>query len=109
MTDDDEKFELDSVLTAKEAGRLLKLTAQTVISLCANGKIPGAKIGGSWRFLRAELEGLLTAQAVQVPRRKTGRPTSEEIDALIKRTTRGWLENHPKRMKPLPRPRSKRL
>jgi len=98
VTDDYQKVP-DRVLTAKEAGQLLQLTPQTVISLCANDKIPGAKVGGRWRFSWAELIGLVTTTAVATPRRKIGDLPTEQFDALVRNVTRG-CDELPKRRKP---------
>ena len=45
----------DEVLTIKEVAEYLKLTEKTVYRLAAEGKIPGFKVGGSWRFHKDEI------------------------------------------------------
>ena len=45
----------DDILTVKEVAEYLKLTEKTTYKLAAEGKIPGFKVGGSWRFRRDEL------------------------------------------------------
>ncbi len=42
--------------SAREVADYLKLTEKTAYRLAAEGKIPGFKVGGSWRFKRSELE-----------------------------------------------------
>jgi len=38
------------IMTIKEVSEYLKLTEKTAYRLAAEGKIPGFKVGGSWRF-----------------------------------------------------------
>ncbi len=47
---------MESYLTAKEAAEYLKLAERTLVRLAHEGKIPGVKIGGQWRFRRALLD-----------------------------------------------------
>lgn len=44
------------IFTIKEVAEYLKLTQKTAYRLVAEGKIPGFKVGGSWRFRRDEIE-----------------------------------------------------
>jgi len=44
------------VLTAEEAARYLRLHVKSVHRLVKEGKIPGRKVGGRWRFHRDDLE-----------------------------------------------------
>ena len=43
------------ILTIREVADLLKINEKTVYKLAADGKIPGFKVGGSWRFDRATI------------------------------------------------------
>ena len=43
----------ENVLTIREVADLLKINDKTVYKLVADAKIPGFKVGGSWRFDRA--------------------------------------------------------
>jgi excisionase family DNA binding protein len=45
----------DEILTLEEASRFLKLSRSTVYSLAQKRKIPGQKVGRSWRFVKAFL------------------------------------------------------
>jgi excisionase family DNA binding protein len=47
--------ELRPLMTLQEVCVWLKYTEQTVKKLAQKGKIPGRKIGKSWRFDREEL------------------------------------------------------
>lgn len=46
------------IITIKEVAEYLKLTEKTAYRLAAEGKIPGFKVGASWRFRRDEIEQL---------------------------------------------------
>lgn len=43
------------VLNSEEAAKFLRVHVKTALRLACQGKIPGCKIGGEWRFLRSEL------------------------------------------------------
>lgn len=45
-------------MTIKEVSEYLKLAEKTAYRLAAQGKIPGFKVGGSWRFRREEIIAL---------------------------------------------------
>jgi len=46
----------DQILTLKEVAAYLKLAEKTAYKLAAAGKLPGFKVGGSWRFKEADIE-----------------------------------------------------
>jgi len=46
----------DEILTLKEVANYLKLAEKTAYRLAADDKLPGFKVGGSWRFKREDLE-----------------------------------------------------
>ncbi len=48
----------DEILTLKEVAKYLKLAEKTAYRLAAEGKLPGFKVGGSWRFRMDEVEKL---------------------------------------------------
>lgn len=45
----------DEILTLKEVAAYLKLAEKTAYKLAAAGKLPGFKVGGSWRFKREDI------------------------------------------------------
>lgn len=45
----------DEILTIREVADLLKINEKTAYKLASAGKIPGFKVGGSWRFERQEI------------------------------------------------------
>ncbi|MCG7932143.1 MAG: helix-turn-helix domain-containing protein [Candidatus Thiodiazotropha lotti] len=46
----------DEILTLKEVAAYLKLAEKTAYRLAAEGKLPGFKVGGSWRFKKEDVE-----------------------------------------------------
>lgn len=46
----------DEILTLKEVADYLKLAEKTAYRLAAEGKLPGFKVGGSWRFKQTDIE-----------------------------------------------------
>ena len=52
----------DDILTIGELATYLKLNEKTAYRLASEGKLPGFKVGGSWRFKRSDLESWIEAQ-----------------------------------------------
>ena len=52
----------DEILTLKEVAAYLKLAEKTAYRLAAEGKLPGFKVGGSWRFKREDIEQWISDQ-----------------------------------------------
>jgi excisionase family DNA binding protein len=46
----------NEILTIDEVATYLRAGKRTVYRLASNGKIPAFKLGGTWRFRRAELD-----------------------------------------------------
>jgi excisionase family DNA binding protein len=46
---------MDEVFTTREAAEFLKIHEKTVGRLARDGRIPGNKIGGEWRFIKSDL------------------------------------------------------
>lgn len=59
------------IITIKELAKYLKLTEKTAYRIAAEGKLPGFKVGGAWRFRRDEIERLTRGEPV-ARIRKTG-------------------------------------
>jgi excisionase family DNA binding protein len=51
-----EKVMNDEIMTLKEVAEYLKLAEKTAYRLAAEGKLPGFKAGGSWRFKQSDIE-----------------------------------------------------
>ena len=45
----------NEILTIREVAEYLKLAEKTVYRIAAEGKIPGFKVGGAWRFRKDEI------------------------------------------------------
>ncbi|MBB5255984.1 helix-turn-helix domain-containing protein [Rhizobium leguminosarum] len=46
----------DEILTIRELASYLKVAEETAYRFVSEGRIPGFKVGGSWRFRRSEIE-----------------------------------------------------
>lgn len=55
-------FMTDQILTLQEVAEYLKLAEKTAYRLAAEGKLPGFKVGGAWRFKREDLEAWIEEQ-----------------------------------------------
>ena len=58
------------IVTVKEVAVFLKLKEATVCSLASEGKLPGFKLGKSWRFDMDEVEKWIA----EMPRNGMGKP-----------------------------------
>ncbi|SBT17706.1 Helix-turn-helix domain protein [Marinomonas gallaica] len=52
----------DEILTLKEVAEYLKLAEKTAYRLAAEGKLPGFKVGGSWRFKQQDVAAWIEEQ-----------------------------------------------
>jgi excisionase family DNA binding protein len=52
----------DQIMTIQEVAEYLKLTEKTAYRLASDGKLPGFKVGGSWRFKKVDLEEWIEKQ-----------------------------------------------
>jgi excisionase family DNA binding protein len=50
------------ILTIREVAELLKINEKTAYRLAADGKIPGFRVGGSWRFRRTDIDQWIEEQ-----------------------------------------------
>jgi len=46
----------DAVMTIDDLAVYLKLSTSTLYKLCAEGKVPGQKVGRHWRFHRDSID-----------------------------------------------------
>ncbi|HOO49743.1 MAG TPA: helix-turn-helix domain-containing protein [Alphaproteobacteria bacterium] len=58
-------MENDDILTIKELSLYLKLAEKTAYRLASDGKIPGFKVGGAWRFRKSEIDRWIIKQEQQ--------------------------------------------
>lgn len=56
----------DQILTLKEVAEYLRLAEKTAYRLAAEGKLPGFKVGGSWRFKKEDIESWITEQKASI-------------------------------------------
>jgi excisionase family DNA binding protein len=73
---------MEAYMTAKEAADYLKLAERTLVRLAHEGKIPGVKIGGQWRFRRALLDEYLDTLASESVNSSGGAP-DHVVDAPL--------------------------
>lgn len=50
------------ILTLEQVAAFLKASKKTVYRLAQNGEVPAFKLGGSWRFRKAELDKWIANQ-----------------------------------------------
>ncbi|WP_133130220.1 helix-turn-helix domain-containing protein [Legionella yabuuchiae] len=55
-------MQTEEIFTLKELSAYLKLAEKTGYRLASEGKIPGFKVGGSWRFRRSEIDSWIKQQ-----------------------------------------------
>jgi len=53
---------MTDILTIREVAEYLKLNEKTTYRLVAERKIPGFKVGGAWRFRKAEIDRWIKQQ-----------------------------------------------
>lgn len=52
----------EDILTVREVADLLKINEKTVYRLASEGRVPGFKVGGSWRFRSGDLDSWIAAE-----------------------------------------------
>lgn len=52
----------NDIMTIREVADYLRLNEKTTYRYAAEGKIPGFKVGGNWRFRRADIEGWIARE-----------------------------------------------
>lgn len=53
------------ILTIREVAEYLKINEKTAYRLAAEGKLPGFKVGGAWRFRKDEIDKLTKSGTTQ--------------------------------------------
>nr|WP_243896945.1 helix-turn-helix domain-containing protein [Burkholderia pseudomallei] len=51
------------ILTIKQVAEYLRVTERTIYRLAAAKKIPAFKVGGTWRFRKADIDDWIAAQS----------------------------------------------
>ena len=62
------------ILTIKEVAEYLKVTERTIYRLAGAKKIPAFKVGGTWRFSRADIDEWIKRQSSDQSDDPTGKP-----------------------------------
>lgn len=65
------------IMTVKEVADFLRLKEPTVCRLASDGKLPGVKVGKSWRFDMEALERLVAGTKVGMIDQAEGERTEE--------------------------------
>jgi len=52
------------ILTVKQVAEYLKVTERTIYRLAAAKKLPAFKVGGTWRFSRADIDTWIKQQSM---------------------------------------------
>ena len=55
----------EEILTIRELAKYLKINERTVYLLAKEKKIPGIKIGGSWRFKKEMVDNWIIEQSTR--------------------------------------------
>ena len=83
MVNNGQKYPIkDEILTLNEVAAYLKLSEKTVFRMVHGKKIPCARVGGQWRFLRSVIDDWLIAKMKVLPRGDLGRLIAEDADAV---------------------------
>jgi len=56
---------MNTAITIKDVAIILKVTEKTIYRLVQRGDLPGFKVGGSWRFLKEDIEAWIKEQKEQ--------------------------------------------
>ena len=72
------------ILTIREVADYLKVTERTIYRLAAAKQIPAFKVGGSWRFSRADIDSWIKQQSMEgleISREQDGDATGQPNNA----------------------------
>ena len=70
---------VDDLLTTRQLQNLLQVDRITIYRMLDDGRLKGFKVGGQWRFSRAELESWLMQQRVAPESDETPRPVPQPL------------------------------
>jgi len=77
-----DKGNFPEILTLKETAELLRLNRKKVYFLVEQGKLPGAKIGGRWRFVRKEILHWMRKGIIIPMKKRTKKFFSQELPVI---------------------------
>ena len=55
----------EEIMTIRQVADFLKVTDRTIYRLAAAREIPSFKVGGSWRFRKADIDDWIAIQAIK--------------------------------------------
>ncbi|MCL6446718.1 MAG: helix-turn-helix domain-containing protein [Armatimonadetes bacterium] len=58
------------IMTLDEVAEYLKIKKKTLYNLVQQGKLPGFKVGGAWRFKREDIDLWIEERKRDTPRRR---------------------------------------
>ena len=56
----------NAIMTIGEVADYLKVTERTIYRLAGAKQIPAFKVGGSWRFSKADIDGWIKSQSASI-------------------------------------------
>jgi excisionase family DNA binding protein len=65
------------ILTITEVAEYLKVAERTIYRLAASKKIPAFKVGGAWRFAKADIERWIREQTISTGDNRGGEGEGE--------------------------------
>ncbi|MHB1131688.1 MAG: helix-turn-helix domain-containing protein [Chloroflexota bacterium] len=80
---------VDLYYSAHELGELLGIHENTVLERAKREEIPGKKVGGRWRFLRAEIDDWLARRGA--PKAPPPPVTQEQLRQVIREELKAAL------------------
>lgn len=72
------------VLTTKEVAEYLRMSPDTVKRLARQGRLPGVKLGHTWRFRKADLEEMFSEAVVD-------RALVDEAERVLSDPSTEWV------------------
>ena len=66
------------VMTVKEDADDLRVNQRTVYRLAVERKLPCFKVGATWRFQRAAIDGWIAAQSLPAPVAAAAKPATKQ-------------------------------
>ena len=72
----------DEILTLPEVAQLLKVAEKTVYTMAQKGALPAFKVGGQWRFKRADIDAWIERQKLEAKGGEVTAPSVKDLSAL---------------------------
>jgi len=65
----------NAIMTIGEVADYLKVTERTIYRLAGAKQIPAFKVGGSWRFSKADIDGWIKRQSMEAAKEPSSKAT----------------------------------